>query len=591
LNDFAVRTVLQYGGHGRDNFSDQSPETKPMLIYVLTCLMLLQAPPGTVPNPQTSPTSASIQGIIRRVGTGEPIAKARITLQALPNPLQANPNQTLAPPRTVTTGKDGRFVFAGLAAGRYSLSAFANGYVRQSYGQKSPNQPGTTISLNTEQELKDILFDMVPTGTITGRIYDLDNTLLPGADVVLQRFAYDANGQRTMQVVQQARTNDLGEYRLYWVTPGKYFIRADYTGGPSPMSRNPNEYFGPLTEGYASTFYPGSADPSAAAEIDIAAGAELGTIDITFVRTRTFKVTGRVIVTASLPAGGRPFVGLRPKQGGVSGNIPTTMNPDGSFEIRNVTPGAYVLSANAGNPMNSLRAERSIDVNNDVEGVVLTLSAGFTLPIHVVFEGQQSASALAVDPVGNMRAMLRSSDGNFAGGSIVSMIDPPVLKPNGLITLPQVQPGTYRLSLNPLPSPDHYIKAITLGQTDALRDGLTLDRTPERPVEVLVSANGGRIEGSVRDKDGKPSVSTQVILVPNERTEGDRFRVSATDTNGHFTMRGIYPGEYKLFAWDGLEAGAYRDPDVVRRYEELGVRAAILEGSNPNVELRVIRVP
>jgi carboxypeptidase family protein len=562
-----------------------------MLIDALACLMLLQPALGTAPHPQTNPSSASIQGIIRRVGTGEPVPKARVTLNALPNNLQPIPNQSLAPPRTVTTGKDGRFVFAGLAAGRYSLSAFANGYVRQSYGQKGPNQPGTTISLNVDQELKDITFDMVPTGTITGRIYDLDNTPLPGADVVLQRFAYDGNGQKTMQVVQQARTNDLGEYRLYWVTPGKYFIRADYTGGPSPMSRNPNEYMGPLTEGYASTFYPGSADPSAAAEIDIAAGTELGTIDITFVRSRTFKITGRVIVTASLPSGSRPFVGIRPKQGGGSGNIPTTMNPDGSFEIRNVIPGAYILNATAGNPVSGLRAERSIDVNNDVEGVVLTLSAGFTLPIHIVFEGQQSATATAVDPVGNMRAMLRSSDGNFVGGSIMSMMDPPVLKPNGLITLSQVQPGTYRLNLNPLPSPDHYIKAITLGLTDALRDGLTLDRTPDMPVEVLVSANGGRIEGSVRDKDGKPSVSTQVILVPNERTQADRFRVSATDTNGHFTMRGISPGEYKLFAWDGLEAGAYRDPDVVRRYEELGVRAAILEGSNPNVELRVIRVP
>jgi len=563
-----------------------------MLIHALTCLMLLQAPLGTAPPPQTNSASASIQGIIRRVGTGEPIPRARITLNALPNTPQANPIQSpLSPPRTMTTGKDGRFVFAGLAAGRYSLSAFANGYVRQSYGQKSPNQPGTTIALNAEQNLKDVVFDMVPAGTITGRIYDLDNIPLPGADVVLQRFAYDANGQRTMQIVQQARTNDLGEYRLYWVTPGKYYIRADYTGAPSPMSRNPNEYFGPLTEGYASTFYPGSAEPSTATEIDIAAGAELGTIDITFARTTTFKVTGRVIVTASLPSGSRPFVGLRPKQGGISGNIPTTINPDGSFEIRNVPPGVYVLNATAGNPMNSLRAEKSVDVNNDVEGIVLTLSAGFTLPIHVVFEGQQSATGTAVDPVGNMRAMLRSSDGSFAGGSIASMIDPPVLKSNGLITLSQVQPGTYRLNLTPLPSPDYYIKAITLGQTDALRDGLTLDQIPDKPVEVLVSANGGRIEGSVRDKDGKPSVSTQVILVPNERTQADRFRVSATDTNGHFTMRGIYPGEYKLFAWDGLEAGAYRDPDVVRRYEELGVRAAILEGSNPNVELRVIRVP
>src|SRR5262245_46541252 len=89
-----------------------------MLIYALTCLMLLQAPTGTAPRPQTNPASASIQGVIRRVGTGEPIPKARIMLSALPNPLQANPTQSPpAPPRTVTTGKDGRFVLPDLRRG------------------------------------------------------------------------------------------------------------------------------------------------------------------------------------------------------------------------------------------------------------------------------------------------------------------------------------------------------------------------------------------------------------------------------------------------------------------------------------------
>jgi hypothetical protein len=112
------------------------------------------------------------------------------------------------------TDKNGHFIFAGLDAGRYILQAYANDYVRQTYGQRNPNSPGTPIVLTDGQHVTDVVFEITPTGTITGRIYDTDNMPMPNADVVLQRSAYDANGQRTLQVVQQARTNDLGEYRV-----------------------------------------------------------------------------------------------------------------------------------------------------------------------------------------------------------------------------------------------------------------------------------------------------------------------------------------------------------------------------------------
>jgi hypothetical protein len=40
-------------------------------------------------------------------------------------------------------------------------------------------------------------------------------------------------------------------------------------------------------------------------------------------------------------------------------------------------------------------------------------------------------------------------------------------------------------------------------------------------------------------------------------------------------MRGVAPGDYKLFAWEGLGNYGYFDPDVLRRAEPLGKRFAL----------------
>jgi len=154
----------------------------------------------------------------------------------------------------------------------------------------------------------------------------------------------------------------------------------------------------------------------------------------------------------------------------------------------------------------------------------------------------------------------------------------------------KVVPGTYQLQLQPLPTPDWYIKAISFGRTDGLRDGLALESSPDSPIEVLLSPNAGSIKGTVVDRDGKVVPNNRVILIPNEPSRFDRFKFSTTDANGAFNIRGIYPGAYRLFAWDMLEPNAERDPDFVRQYEEQGKSVAVAEGTNPGVELRLIKV-
>ena len=51
-------------------------------------------------------------------------------------------------------------------------------------------------------------------------------------------YAYDDTGELAPRRFDAARTNDLGEYRLFWMPPGQYIVSAQGTESASP---NPGE--------------------------------------------------------------------------------------------------------------------------------------------------------------------------------------------------------------------------------------------------------------------------------------------------------------------------------------------------------------
>jgi len=77
--------------------------------------------------------------------------------------------------------------------------------------------------------------------------------------------------------------------------------------------------------------------------------------------------------------------------------------------------------------------------------------------------------------------------------------------------------------------------------------------------------------------------------VPEEkyRKLPDRFVTGATDQHGRFTLRGLPPGSYTLYAWQDLEEGVYRDPDFLKSQESNGTAVKVEEGSHQNVELKL----
>src|SRR5438034_2626325 len=58
------------------------------------------------------------------------------------------------------------------------------------------------------------------------------------------------------------------------------------------------------------------------------------------------------------------------------------------------------------------------------------------------------------------------------------------------------------------------------------------------------------------------------------------------DQFGHYLLRGIAPGDYKVFSWDEVEDGAWEDPDFLRTFEDRGQKVSVERSEEHTSELQ-----
>jgi uncharacterized protein (DUF2141 family) len=154
-----------------------------------------------------------------------------------------------------------------------------------------------------------------------------------------------------------------------------------------------------------------------------------------------------------------------------------------------------------------------------------------------------------------------------------------------------VNPDKYDFNISPLPA-GFYIKSVRAERTDVLLSGLDLTNGAPPALTVVLSANAGQLTGAAQNPDTqKGAAAVTVVLAPQEKERREVmafYKTANTDQNGSFTIRGITPGEYKIYAWEDLEPGAYMDPDVMKPVESKGVSVTIKEGSSENVMVNMI---
>ena len=179
---------------------------------------------------QTNPAdSCSVSGQVTNASTGEPVRRALVALRRIDGSPGVVMNIQVT--QSGSTDAAGRFAIAGVAPGKYRLSAEHNGFLITQYGARGPNKPGTLLTLEPGQKSSDLVLRMTPHGVIAGRVLDEDGEPVSIVDVQLSRQQY-MQGRKQMVRAGGGNTNDLGEYRIFGLAPGRYFLSATSRQNP-----------------------------------------------------------------------------------------------------------------------------------------------------------------------------------------------------------------------------------------------------------------------------------------------------------------------------------------------------------------------
>ncbi|MGH9387026.1 MAG: carboxypeptidase regulatory-like domain-containing protein, partial [Vicinamibacterales bacterium] len=489
-----------------------------------------------------------------------------------------------------------------------------NGYARQEYGQRVFGGQGRVVTLVAGQAMTGIAFHLTPAGSVSGVVKDSSGEPLPGALVQLLRPTYNSAGQRTLQTAGGDRTNDRGEYRLYWITPGRYYVAVN---GAAParavtLLGGTGSFNEILERRYSTSYHPGTVDVSQASVVDVQPGVELTAVDVMVADQGLFHVRGRIVdpITQRSPGTASvSIVGRGPTAApiGLSSSAPTYNSADGTFDFRDVAPGAYWIRATAGSSADSLLpanaagrtladvfvhtlfserrvSQAPLDVFSDIDGLVLTLGSGVSIRGLVSVEGQPLS---AVERGERLEITLRPA----TTGMLMNPSRHQPLRPDGAFTLENVLPGEYVVTAQSLP-PGYYLKDTRIEHEDAFDRPLVVSGPLSGTLNVVLSSKGGQIEGVVVDARQRAVSGIQAVLVPDRRPARlDLYRTAVTDQSGGFTIRGISPGDYKVFAWEAIESFGYFDEEFLRQSDQYGTSVRIAESSRERVDVTVIPAP
>jgi Carboxypeptidase regulatory-like domain len=523
---------------------------------------------------------SSIAGTVIKEPGSQPLKKVLVQVVA--------ENQKEGGDYTASTDADGHFHIENVAPGRYRIFIEKTGFVGvNGHGLKSDVN---VFTVQAGQAMEDLLFRMVPTAVISGRITDEDGDPVSGVRVIALK---KKPGKSTRESVGTEATNDLGEYRVAGLFPGQYWIVAmppvdfrDYEKQEKSLTSE-----GQPDTRYVNTYYPGTYDAMQASAVTLKAGDEMP-VNFILVPARTYRVRG---IITGVTAAQKPSVELFSKAGDSYRANANEVGPDGQFEVRGVAPGSYVVRASTPTESQSFTARQDISVvAADVEGVKLTPQSSFTLSGHLRIEG--SAAADLTQYSANLRQAELPEDPGFFMSQEFFGTNAPVDR-LGNFEWKNVNPGNYIVQVYGGDGQGFFLKSVKLGGRD-IATGFTAGGPAT--LDLLVSTKGGTVEGAVVDaavekaveKDGNevhPVADATVVAVPEEkyRKLPDRFGIGSTDQHGHFTIRGVAPGSYTIYAWQDLEDGVWRDADFLKSQEANGTAVKVEEGSHQTVELKL----
>lgn len=514
-----------------------------------------------------------------------------------------------------------------LPAGRYTVTASKSGYVTVQYGQARPFESGKAIELAEKQVLDGIDIGMPRGGAISGRIVDEFGEPLPDAGVTIMRVSW-SNGKRRLTGIDGRGypTDDLGHYRMYGLPPGEYYVtatKADFEMfadlpmmGFSPFAAASSAAGAGPSSGYATTYFPGTPNAAEAQRVTVTAGQEVANVDFPLAAVRLARVSGFVLNSEGKPVGGTAVSlspvsreGLSPDVSNVT-FVPTVARTaqDGSFVIRNVAPGDFVLRADAMQVMTSTQGDNTMVfratrlggdaggeqesgmvpvsvAGEDISNVTVVTSKGGRATGRVIMDGEPKPSMTGI----RVTAQAADTETSGLGFPASAVFAGAAVKEDGSFEL-KGQFGT-RLIRATAP-PGWTLRSVKLNGTDITDTGAEFKTGETYTLEVELTRRTTSIMGGVSASDGSLVKDyTAVIFAENP----DLWRLSRTrwvtgtrpDQDGRFKIANMPAGNYLAVALDYVPNGEWGDPEILDRLKSRAKRFTLDDGGSQTLDLKI----
>jgi hypothetical protein len=513
-------------------------------------------------------------------------------------------------PISSTTDGSGSFEFRDVIPGEYTVRAQREGYFGPQRAGRWQTSSSMLLAVPVDRAVPEVGLFLVPGGTISGRVRAPNGQPLAEATVqALELVGFGA--EASLRVLSARQADDRGDYRLYNLPPGDLYIAATPPGtNRADTGQQPQR-----------TYYPAALDAAAATVVSLGIGQEVPRADID-VRTANLVKISATIGSASGPMGSANLTVTARGIEGEGGRVLRFRFPSGQGQgalmIGGLPPATYdfiatgtcqsstasttplldlpdnerdllaylqTLAASRGvtDPSRACVGITSVDVRDrDVEGVGVTLSPRVDVAGRVLLNG------VSIRP-GDIQARL---DPDGLAIRIPMSRVPVNVNADGLFVIGGVPPGRFRPDVRLSGQlQDSYVVDIRQSGSSVLENGFDVGTVPPAPLEVVLNAGGGIASGVVRDATQRPVSNAFVVLVPAAPRSLNRslYPTTIADATGRFTVRGIAPGEYRLFAW-------YQDPGqlsfnspALSRFDTFSRTLNIAAGSNTaNLQINVV---
>ena len=540
-----------------------------------------QQPPRRNP-PRVDSMTASIKGLVTTADTGAPVRGAEVRLSS-----RGSYN------RLVTTDGEGLFTLSDLPSGEYQLTVSRVGFTSMIFGQRRPLETPTPIKLS-EGESFTANVSLTRGGAIHGRIVDEFGDPIAGTRVQVLRSRM-VRGQRRLQGMGPGdQTDDTGEFRVYGLPPGDYYVTAS-PGPADSVRRDPPIY------------YPGTANFTDAQSVTLAVGTE-ASADFQVQPFRNVRVSGIVFGASGAPVEAMlqltsEAVGMGPsfERAGDPRAFMITADsgPDGKFTIENVPPGPYVLTANSSFTAGVIAGREAANPNaGPVKAMQEIMEHGpETASMSIVIAGEDVSdialttrrggilSGTFVPDAGVVRALpqgLTAEVRPASGSSGMSMTH----GGRGNTFRVAGMAGPFYLNINGVPD-GWAVSQITVDGNDVTDEAIDLKGT-SATARVVLTDRITTVSGMVQSRRERSSYS--VVVFPDDVARWiypTRYvRTVRADDQGRFSVAGLPANErYFAVAVDYLEEGEEQDTQFLERLRSRAMTFSLGEGEQRSVVL------